>query len=533
MNVRRCWTLLVVIGLVLAAGPGPQSGAVSVMTRHPSMEAAGTLWPAFGAAPAPDWWAEGDQGGARFGENAVIAGDLDGDGYDDVVVGDWYYDSGATDSGRVFVYYGSATGVSATPQVIDPPQVESYGYFGSPLSPAGDVNGDGYDDLIVSMTNYNNTWSDEGAVFAYYGSATGLGSSYSWMARGNAHYAHLGWDLAWAGDVNGDGYDDIIAGAYRYDYNDVSHAYVWHGSATGLDKNGTRPVGLPSNADWFAAAPTYLSWSGGAEVAAAIGFGRVVGAAGDVNGDGYDDVWVGADLYDNPELNEGGVFVWHGSAAGLGPTGDLSNYDWKAEGDQVEARLGSGNRGLSFPGDYNGDGCDDLVLGSCLYDNPETNEGALFVWYGSGTGLGDLGTPANADWHAEGDQAGAYLGFAYGSARDWTGDGVPDLVVGAPYYDVTGATGTIANAGSVMVWPSSASGFGAPGTPANAAWTARGDQQNGYLGWDLGTPGDVNGDGMADLIASAPLYDHGQTDEGVVLVFHGKRLVFLPLVRRE
>ena len=109
-----------------------------------------------------------------------------------------------------------------------------------------------------------------------------------------------------AGDVNGDGYADVVVGAHFYNYSyggatDAGRAFVYHGSATGLS----------ATADW-----TAESDQGGAL------FGFPVGAAGDVNGDGYADAMVGAILYDNGQRDEGRAFVYHGSGAGLSAIAD-------------------------------------------------------------------------------------------------------------------------------------------------------------------------------------------------------------------
>jgi hypothetical protein len=150
------------------------------------------------------------------------------------------------------------------------------------------------------------------------------------MARGDATYAHLGWDIGSAGDVNNDGYDNIIAGAVRYDFNNISHAFVWYDSENGLDPGGAspRPIGMPSNADWTASDPTNTSdWGNG--------FGSRVGHAGDVNGDTYDDIFVGAPYASNGEAQEGMVYVYYGSTNGLDPggssprpSGNPMNADW-------------------------------------------------------------------------------------------------------------------------------------------------------------------------------------------------------------
>ncbi|MBN1815159.1 MAG: FG-GAP repeat protein [Anaerolineae bacterium] len=478
--------------------------------------------PTGGLAATPTWTYENNHPGAELGSSVSTAGDVNGDGYDDIIVGAPLYDGGTLNSGRAYAFYGSPIGPSVTPDwTADPPVLYYEGRFGI-VSTAGDVNGDGYDDVMVSMQNYDNVNSDEGAVYVWYGSASGLGTNYDWMAESNLRYAHMGIVLDSAGDVNGDGYDDIIVGAHRYDYNNVSHAYVWFGSATGLDANGSRPVGYPSNADWYASAPTYNGDAGHA-------FGTMVSTAGDVNGDGYDDVLVGArDYDDSSDGKEGAVFVWYGSETGLGDPGTIANADWMAVSNQAYSRFGwSGGTA----GDVNGDGYGDIIVGAYYYDNPDSAEGGAFAWYGSETGLDADGTrpsgdPSNADWWAEGNEIGFTLGNTVGTAGDVDQDGYDDALVTAYSNNIISGTTTITNAGVALVWYGSAAGLSGDHTPASADWWGKGDQIDGNLTYPgqqwcpaADTAGDVNGDGLSDIIAGAPLYDHPTMDEGRAFVF--------------
>ena len=259
----------------------------------------------------------------------------------------------------------------------------------------------------------------------------------SWQAESNQASAQFGRVVDSAGDVNGDNYDDIIVGAYKYDngQTDEGAVFVWYGSATGLGDNGTT-----TNADWQAESNQ-----------ASAQFGHSVASAGDVNGDNYDDIIVGASSYDKGQTNEGAVFVWYGSETGLGESGTPANADWQAESNQAEAYLGNP---VASAGDVNNDNYDDIIVGASNYDNVESNEGVVFVWYGSATGLGESGTPANADWQAESNQATAYLGYSVASAGDVNNDGYDEVIVGAYYYD-----NVESNEGAVFV-------FSEPPTPS-------------------------------------------------------------------
>ncbi len=288
-----------------------------------------------------------------------------------------------------------------------------------PVATAGDVNGDGYSDVIVGASSYDNGETDEGRVFVYLGSAAGLATSPAWTAESNQAGAGFGSRVATAGDVNGDGFSDVLVGASLYDHGQGNEGsvFVWYGSPTGLGSDGT-----PANADWSAESDQ-----------ADAGFGISVGPLGDVNGDGYGDVAVGSWTYSNGQAAEGSVFVWYGSAAGLGSNGTPANADWLAESDQAGARLGYT---VAPAGDVDGDGYADLMAGAIYWDGGENDEGGAFVWHGGPSGLGANGTPANADWSAQSNQADALLGNSLSMMGDVNGDGYGDVIIAATGSDL-------------------------------------------------------------------------------------------------
>ena len=309
-----------------------------------------------GLASSPAWTAESNQANAFFGRSVATAGDVNGDGYSDVIVGAEYYDNDQTNEGRAYVYLGSVSGLSASP-VWTAEGDQANAAFGASVSTAGDVNGDGYSDVIVGAPTYDNGETDEGRAYVYLGSASGLAASPAWTAEGNQATALFGRSVATAGDVNGDGYSDVIVGAYLYDNGetDEGRAYLYLGSASGL-----------------AASP---AWTAESDQAGA-GFGYSVATAGDINGDGYSDVIVGAYLYDNGQTDEGRAYLYLGSASGLSPS-----PAWTAESDQAAADFGIS---VAMAGDVNGDGYSDVIVGAHLFDNVETDEGRAYVYYGNG-----------------------------------------------------------------------------------------------------------------------------------------------------
>ena len=302
------------------------------------------------------------------------AGDVNGDGYGDVIVSAAEYSADQAEEGRAYLYYGSASGLMSTPGwTVEGNQAVAHLGYGWPA--AGDVNGDGYADIILGAPLFDAGGHDEGAALLYYGGPAGPSATADWRVEGSQADANFGVSARPAGDLNGDGYADVVVGAYRYDSGETDEgaAFVYYGSAAGLKA----VPGLTIEAN---------------QAAAHLGDGA--GTAGDVNGDGYSDLIVNAGGYDSGYTDEGAAFVYHG-----GPDGLSATADWRTEGNQQGAYLGYF---VSTAGDVNGDGFDDTLVGAPAYDNGETDEGRAFLYYGSAAGLGS--TPA---WMVEANQVGA------------------------------------------------------------------------------------------------------------------------------
>jgi hypothetical protein len=429
----------------------------------------------------PIWSVESDQAFALLGYSVATAGDVNGDGYSDVIVGAYLYDNEQLGEGKAFVYLGSESGPASSPSwTAEGDQVNAN--FGTSVATAGDVNGDGFSDVVVGAGGYSNGQSVEGRAFVYLGSASGLGSSAAWTAESDQEAALFGTSVSTAGDVNGDGYSDVIVGAHSYDngQTDVGRAFVYLGSASGL---GPVPAWTAESDQAFA------------------DYGHSVATAGDVNGDGYSDVIVGASHYSKGQTSEGSAFIYLGSASGPGPS-----PAWTLESNQADAHLGVS---VATAGDVNGDGLSDVIVGADDYDNGQSDEGRAFVYLGSASG------PAlSPGWTAKGDQYFAYLGFSVATAGDVNGDGFSDVIVGAFGYD----TGFGGEDGRAFVYIGSASGLG-----SSPAWSAESDQYAAQFGASVATAGDVNGDGFSDVIIGAASYSNGpsQSSEGRALVYLG------------
>ena len=225
-----------------------------------------------------------------MGYSVASAGDVNRDGFSDVIVGVYNYSNGQFNEGAAFVYHGSAAGIITTAAaMVESNQASAQ--MGVRVACAGDVNGDGYSDVIVGAHLYSNGQPDEGAAFVYHGSATGISTIAAVLLEANQSGANMGTSVASAGDVNGDGYSDVIVGAGEYNNGQSGEGafFVYHGSVTGI--NSIAAAQVIGNQTL-----TYIGVS--------------VACAGDVNGDGYSDVIVGAFGYQNGEFNEGAAFLY-------------------------------------------------------------------------------------------------------------------------------------------------------------------------------------------------------------------------------
>ncbi|MBL8767652.1 MAG: FG-GAP repeat protein, partial [Planctomycetes bacterium] len=283
-------------------------------------------------ATSPSWDVGSGQGFSGFGLSVASAGDVNGDGFADVIVGAPYFDQGTNDEGMAFVFLGSANGVASTSAWSA--EGNQFGaLFGSSVASAGDVNGDGFGDVIVGAPEINvapgQGTTHEGQAYVYLGSATGLATTPAWTQTVPQSNALFGCSVASAGDVDGDGFDDVVVGAKLLDngQSNEGRAFLFRGSASGL-----------------AAVP---AWTAESDVANAQ-FGSSVASAGDVNGDGFADVVVGAYNLTNGITSEGKAYQYLGSATGLAPA-----PAWTFEGSQFFALFGYS---VASAGDVNGDG---------------------------------------------------------------------------------------------------------------------------------------------------------------------------------
>jgi hypothetical protein len=323
-----------------------------------------------GLSTTSSWTAVGEGATNYFGRSVAAAGDANGDGYSDVIVGAPGYSS---DKGKAYLYAGGSAGLSTTASWVVVGEAAS-DYFGYSVATAGDVDGDGYLDVIVGADAKN---SSTGKAYLYSGSASGLSTASSWTAVGEDINNYFGCSVATAGDVNRDGYSDVVVGAYGFNSN-YGRMYLYWGTSSGLSPTGT----------WLAPSP-------GVNL-----FGSSVASAGDINGDGYSDVIVGAPGYNT---NRGRARLYMGSPAGL-----MSGTTF-AVGEATSNYFGAS---VSAAGDVNGDGYSDVVVGAYGYG---TNTGKAYLYLGNGEAGGGVSLRL-MQWRQDGTTPIAPLGLAYEKA---------------------------------------------------------------------------------------------------------------------
>jgi FG-GAP-like repeat/FG-GAP repeat len=361
--------------------------------------------------------------GAYFGWAVSELRDVDGDGVTDVVVGE--VDGGSKQRGRVWVYSGR------TGRLLFRRSGRAGEQNGFAVADAGDVNGDGTDDVVSGAPG---TANDVGHAYVY------SGTDGRTIARlhGRHHGDGFGAAVSGAGDVNGDGVPDLIVGAPGT-ATTAGHAYV----ISGRTFHVIRVLSAHTPGDEF---------------------GDGVAHSADLNGDGVPDLIVGAS---GTNSGTGNVYVYSGRTGGL---------LFRIHGERGNAAFGQFF--VAGVGDLNGDGVPDVYVGDYASNNAGKAGGYAAVYSGAdGTRL-----------HAWRGAAGEGMGPGR-SAGDVNGDGVPDIVVG----NYTSSDGAAA-AGKVQIFS---------GATGRRLRTITSTTPNENLGFDAVGIGDTNGDGTPDLLVSA------------------------------
>lgn len=373
-----------------------------------------------------DWSARSYNNLGHFGRDLAGNGDVNGDGYNDLGIGDLAYPNGqkidSNQQGRAYVYYAGATGMkrgsgqnapatsSAEVTVFAPPSnAANYAWFGEAMAIDGDVNGDGLSDVLIGApgTDYARARGVRGRAYLKLGTAaalSGVVSNYDWTASGTIAGTagdQFGYAVTFV-NANNDRFSDVAVGSSYYknstENNGVGRVDIYRGSATSPYLTHMTTLHPPANST-------------------TIRFGWSVANAGDVNGDGYDDLAVGAHYYNG---KRGAVFLFWGSADGYSST----RY-WLYEGDVMYRFLGYSVAGL---GDVNGDGVDDFIVGGYAVNIANTSAGKNFVIYGKKAPVS--GWSPTGVWSYSNNKNQQYLGYKVAYIGDVNGAGANEVAFG-------------------------------------------------------------------------------------------------------
>ena len=392
--------------------------------------------------------------------------------------------------------------------------------LGRSVQAAGDINGDGIDDVMISAYGADINGESSGVVYVLFGTEdellsnfdlTTLDGSNGFTIIGPAASSELGKALDALGDVNGDGIDDLVVGAPGASPNGKfsGAAYVVFGSS--MPFSPTLEVSTLDGSDGFSIHGQLRNDFAGTSVS----------KAGDVNGDGFQDLLIGAPFAQSNEERTGACYIVFGKNS-FSPSLELSSLDG-SNGISIQGVEKGDHLGGSITGgmDINGDFKEDFAIGAPGVDYEQlVDAGASYIILGNSfdDATFDLNSLDGSNGFViRGNQSYDRFGSEVSSLKDMNGDGKDDLAIGAEDATINGE-----KSGAVYVLFGNTTftpNFSASTLSGNKGFTINGTVDNGHFGASIGDVGDINQDGFTDLIVGA---DGSRTNAGLSYLLYGK-----------
>ena len=448
----------------------------------------------------------GEVSGDRSGWRVASAGDVDGDGLDDLLIGALRNDESVSNAGKTYLVLGSTIAVTGTLDLAQADTAflgEANGdNSGAAVASAGDVDGDGLDDVLIGAPANDQGGANAGKTYLFLAASFAAGGTFSLSSAdatfvGEEAYDSSGSAVSSAGDVDGDDLDDLLIGA--------SSNGEW-GPSTGKTYLFLGSTVATATTTSFDLDEADVAFAGEGPVDMS---GDSVACAGDVDGDGLDDLLIGASRNDDGGYDAGKSYLILGATVGAVPAGDtfsLSQADAAFVGESGNDRSGGS---LASAGDVDGDGFDDLLIGA--FENAEagTDAGKSYLVFAASISAGGSFSLATAGASFVGDATGDQSGQAVSSAGDVDGDGQADLLIGAPGHDGGGT-----DAGGAFLFLASSLTAGSSYSLSQADAMFSGEANYDLAGRHLASAGDVDGDGHDDLLIGAHFNNDGGADAG-------------------
>ena len=427
---------------------------------------------------------------AQAGLALAVAGDVDGDGMLDILVGAPQDDSGDSNAGRAYLalsshFIGSDTALlSESHRIIE--GTSETDRVGSSVAGGIALGGSSSPDILVGAYGADIMEPDDGAIGLFWDAGAASPSPLTLdhadvLLHGATDRELAGSSIVVIDDMNDDGLSELLVGAPHNDMGGTRSgtAYLVLGSA--MTTEGI--IDLGDHPKFFGESGIDLA-------------GTAVHSAGDVDADGIPDLMVAAPYNETSGTRAGRVYIIHGVDALAYTLLTLGDADIRIHGDAPYDQAGLG---LSGGHDIDGDGSPEILIGAPYHDDPAEDAGRAYMFWGSGLGSAETFGVTDADVIFTGTEAGGELGDALSSASDVDGDALHDVAIGVPV-----GTGDTAGAGVTLLFMGEFLSAGGVFSPSDASYSFIGTGGNDHAGRVLLGTGDLNGDGFGDLAISEP-----------------------------